>query len=249
MRRTHVLLLLPLLVACAGCDDKQAAQIDKIVEAGVATPAATKSAAIEPPPRAPDIIVDNAYVAIGSDRVPATEPALADKIGVFLNGRPVIEGHPIDFIVMRNAKPSHAVAVAAALAHAKAASAGVKTETRDGKTTRVAVSFAKGVADCAAVAWIGHDASINVWPAGGGTAKRQAHGMAGPDMTLGTELVRKQWQAGACGASQLVVGADDAMSWGLVFDLATMSLEAPGARVNEVLLVRDAVPGRKLVIE
>ena len=42
------------------------------------------------------------------------------------------------------------------------------------------------VADCTTVAWIAKDAAIDVWPAGGGTAKRVIKGLAGPDMTLGT---------------------------------------------------------------
>ena len=45
-------------------------------------------------------------------------------------------------------------------------------------------------------------------------------------MTLGTEAMRKQWSS--CSAPELVVGADDVLTWGLVFDLG--DLGAPGGR-------------------
>jgi hypothetical protein len=65
----------------------------------------------------------------------------------------------------------------------------------------------------------------------GGTAKRIFKGLAGPDMTLGTEAVS---QVGArCESSDLVVGEDDAMTWGLVFDLDTMAFQAPSARASK----------------
>jgi hypothetical protein len=63
-------------------------------------------------------------------------------------------------------------------------------------------------------------------------------------MTLGTEAVRAHQNG--CGASELVVGADDAISWGLVFDLTMNALHGPGARASSVVLVTSAVPGRKL---
>jgi hypothetical protein len=36
------------------------------------------------------------------------------------------------------------------------------------------------------------------------------------------------------------------MTWGLIFDLATSALSAPGARASAAVLVTSAVPGRKL---
>jgi hypothetical protein len=123
----------------------------------------------------------------------------------------------------------------------------VGTEARDGTTQRVPLSFTTSVADCTTVAWIAKDAAIDVWPAGGGTAKRIIKGLAGPDMTLGTEAMRKQWTG--CGASELVVGADDVLTWGLVFDLATAGTQAAGVHPSTAVLVTNPVPGRKLVLE
>lgn len=229
--------------ACAACDEPTKTTPP---EAAATVAAATASAPPEPP-RAPDIVVDAANVAVGNDRVATGEPALADKIAVFASGRPMIAGNTVSFVAMRNAKPSHVAAVVAALRKSKATGAVVKSEARDGTTQKVPISFTTSVGDCTTVAWIAKDAAIDVWPAGGGTAKRIIKGLAGPDMTLGTEAMRKQWSG--CGSPELVVGADDVMSWGLVFDLALAGLQAAQTHVSTTVLVTNAVPGRKLVLE
>jgi hypothetical protein len=197
------------------------------------------------PPRAPDILVDASHVAIGSDQVPTGQPGLADKVGVFLHGRPLVEGQSVAVVAMRNAKPSSVAAVATALERERAASASVRTEARDGSTQKLTLSFAKTLRDCAAVAWIAKDAAIEVWPAGGGTPKRILHGLAGPDITLGTDAMRTL--GSGCNSSEIVVGSDDGLPWGLVFDLATSVLAAPGARANAAVLVTSAARGRKIV--
>ena len=238
------------VVALAGaahlfaCDEPRSA--GSAPEAAAALPTATVTAPPDPP-RAPDIVIDATNVSIGTNRLATGEPGLADKVAVFLTGRPMVEGNAVSFVAMRNAKPSQVAAVVLALRKAKAASALVGTEARDGTTQKVPLSFKSSFADCTTVAWIAKDAAIDVWPAGGGTAKRIIKGLAGPDMTLGTEAMRKQWTA--CPASELVVGAEDVMSWGLVFDLATAGTQAAGTHPSTAVLVTNAVPGRKLVAE
>ena len=213
-----------------------------------APPTATVSTppAAPDPPRAPDIVIDGTNVSVGTNRLATGELGLADKIAVFLTGRPMVEGNAVSFVAMRNAKPSQVAAVVTALRKAKAASAVVSTEARDGTTQKVPLAFTTGVADCTTVAWIAKDSAIDVWPVGGGTAQRIIKGLAGPDMTLGTEAMRKQWTG--CGATELVVGSDDVMTWGLVFDLATAGIQASGTHPSVAVLVTDVVPGRKLVL-
>jgi hypothetical protein len=240
--RPRLLLLLPLAAAPIVACDKDATPQETPFAATTA-PTATMAPPPPEPPKAPEIIVDSTKISVGSDRVQAGEPGLADKVGVFLGGRPAIAGQAVDVVVMRNAKPSEVIAVVSALRRAGARGATAKTETRDGNTQALPLSFATTVPDCAAVAWIAKDAAIDVWPAGGGRAKRVIKGMAGPDMTLGTEAVRKEWSG--CTASELVFGADEKMTWGLAFDLATQSLQLPGARASSAVFVGDASPGHK----
>jgi hypothetical protein len=205
-------------------------------------PAPTPSAPAEP--RGPEIIVDRSNVSIDNERLATGEPALADKVGALLSGKPGVEGHSVDLVAMRNAKPSQVVALAAALRSAHATGANVKTQARDETTQKVSLSFGQTLPDCTVVAWIAKDGVIDVWPAGGGAAKRVSRGLAGPDMTLGTDAIRAQ--GSGCSSSMVAVGAEDTMTWGLVFDLATSALGAPGARASSVLLLSNATPGRKL---
>jgi hypothetical protein len=230
-----------LAVAC----DKEPAKAE-LPEAAPAAVTATASAPPDPP-RAPDIVVDPGNVAIGNDRVATGELGLADKVAVFLNGRPMIAGATVSLVAMRNSKPSQVAAVVTALRKAKAAGAIIRTDGRDGVTGKLPVEFTSTATDCATVAWIAKDGSIVVWPAGGGAAHKAIRGLAGPDMTLGTDAVRKQQSS--CNASELFVGADDAFTWGLVFDLATMSLAAPGSHLSSGVLVSNPSIGRKLTFD
>jgi hypothetical protein len=234
------------LVLVAACDEP--ASQGSAAEAAPPVPLVTATASVAPdPPRAPDIVIDATNVSVGTNRLATGELGLADKLAVFLTGRPMVEGNAVSFVAMRNARPSQVAAVVTALRKAKAASAVVGTEARDGTTQRISLSFTKSVADCTTVAWIAKDAAIDVWPAGGGVARRIIKGLAGPDMTLGTEAMRKQWTG--CGAPELVIGSDDLMSWGLAFDLATAGIQASGTHPSVAVLVTNAVPGRKLVLE
>jgi hypothetical protein len=235
--------LVTLLLAAA-CDEPRS---QGSAPEAAPPPPTTSAPAAPDPPRAPDIIIDGTNVSIGTNRLATGELGLADKVAVFLTGRPMVEGNAVSFVAMRNAKPSQVAAVVAAIRKAKASSAVVGTETRDGVTQKVPLSFTKGVSDCTTVAWIAKDAAIDVWPAGGGTAKRIIKGLAGPDMTLGTEAMRKQWTG--CGAPELVVGAEDVMSWGLVFDLAMAGIQASGTHPSTAVLVTNVTPGRKLVLD
>ena len=234
-----------VLVALAAACDKEPPNVETKVDARQVEP--SRSPPPVEPPRMPEIIVDTTAVSVGAQRVATGEPGLEDKVAVFLTGQPMIAGQAVEFVAMRAAKPSTVVAVASALRRAKASDVSLKTSARNETTQTLRLAFAATVPDCAAAAWIAKDAAIDVWPAGGGTAKRILKGMAGPDMTLGSEAVNKQ--VGSCGAPELLVGADDRFTWGLVFDLATQSLQTPGSRASAALLITNAVPGRKVALE
>jgi hypothetical protein len=235
-------------IGSTGCDSDDKGKAGPR-EGALPAPPAPSAQEPAPPPeaRAPDIVVDPTYVAVGNDKVPTVDVGLADRVAVFLTGRPAIEGHSVDVVAMRNAKPGQVAAVVAALRRAKATGAGIKTEARDSSTQRLALTFDAPPQPCTTVAWIAKDAAIDVWPISGGRARRVIKGLAGPDMTLGTEAVRSAAQQ--CDASALVVGEDEAMTWGLLFDLATASITAPGSRAGAAFLVTAAVPGRKLSLD
>lgn len=242
-----VCFILCAAIAAAACDKSSSDAENAAVESdAAASPAKPAPPPAPEPPRAPDIIVDKSNVAVGADHVATGEPALADKIGALITGRPAIEGRTVDLVAMRNATPSQVVAVVGALRAAKATGAKIKTAARDDTTQALSISFASSVPECAVVMWIAKDGVINVWPAGGGANKRVGRGLAGPDVTLGTDAVRAQWAG--CGSPAIAIGAEDTMTWGLVFDLATTVLGSPGLRANAAVLVTTAAPGHKLVL-
>ena len=213
-------------------------------------PASTPTPQPAPPPRLPpEIIVDPNQVAVGKEHVPTAADGLADRVATLIDPASIEtpEERPVEVVVMRGVKPSQVAAVLVALRRAKAKEAIVKTESREGTTDKLALSFATSVPECATVAWIAKDAAIDVWPAGGGVAKRVIRGLAGPDMTLGVEAISDRFEK--CGASALVVGADEAMTWGLVFDLATSVLRTPGARASAAILVTGVTPGRRVELK
>jgi hypothetical protein len=233
--------------ASTACDEQARPEAHPEAATTAASIATARAASATPvADRAPDIVVDAASVAVGTDHVPATELGLEIKLAVFLTGRPAIEGHTVDVVAMRNARPSAVAAVVGALQQAKASGVGVKSEARDNSTQRLPLSFDTDLPACTVIAWIAKDAAIDVWPVGGARAKKIYKGLAGPDVTLGTDAVRNAWTR--CDSSDIVVGADDAMTWGLVFDLATTVLQAPGARASRAVLITKATPGRKLML-
>jgi len=244
-RRVARWLTTLILVGLAGCDEGSSSAPTVQASASTAAPPPPAPTAVAPePPRPPDIIVDRSTVAVGRERLAAGDPGLANALVALLSVQPAVAGQTVDVVAMRNAKPSQVEGVVLALAAVKATGAAVKTETRDGATARLPIAFTKSVSDCVTVGWIAKDAAIEVWPAGGGKAKRVIRGLAGPDMTLGTEAMRAQ--AEGCSAAEVAIGAEDSMNWGLLFDLGTSALTAPGARASAAVLVGAAVPGRKL---
>jgi hypothetical protein len=236
--------LAAILALASGCDSEPKSG----PSAGPPTPApaATREPAPTPaPPPTLEIIVDATSVAVGKEHVPTAPPGLADRVATLL-GSAAIEGRAPDVVIMRNLRPSQVGGVLAALRRARETGAKIKTEARDGTTQTLAVSFATSAPDCTTVAWIAKDDAINVWPSGGGVAKRVIRGLAGPDMTLGLEAIRARE---GCNASEMVFGGDEAKTWGLVFDLATSALQAPGARASAAILVTSAIPGRPVELK
>jgi hypothetical protein len=237
-------LLVSVTALWTACDSK--ATTPEAPAPIVASDAAAAAPPPPPAPTAPEIIVDRSNIDIGKNRVATGEPGLTDKIAVFLRGSPGLAGAVVDVVAMRSVKPSQVQAVLTALRQANVASVDVKTETREGETRKLPLFWPKTLPDCATMAWIAKDAAIDIWPVGGGAAKRVIRGLAGPDLTLGMEAFQKQ--AADCQASYFVVGADDAMSWGVVFDLAMAALHQPWTRTSGAELLASAVPGHKVAL-
>jgi hypothetical protein len=230
-----------------GCEDKPSEK--PMAEAGAATAAPTPTPTAPEPPKPPKIVVEPGSFAINAERVNPTDPDPIGQIASLITGKPQVENAMVELDVKRAVKPSQMWTMIQALKKAKAKGAIARTENRDKVITPFEITFpSPQLPACTVVGYIAKDARINVWPIGGGAAKVYSKGFAGPDMTLGTEGVRDL--VGRCDATILLVGADDAMTWGLVFDLATISKSSGATKITQFGIVPGTVvPGRKVTIE
>jgi hypothetical protein len=241
-----------LLVGC----DKEPSKLDQIVEAAAAPP--PQPPPLAPPlppaaPAAPAISVDDTACTINGEEVLFMAPDAPARILALVSSKPLVEGQVVTFDATREAKTPRVEAVVAVIKKAKAKGARIHTSMRDGSMGELLLTFVHGaVSECAPVAKVARDGSIEVWSAWGGTAQKFTHGFAGPDLTLGTQGLRKV--SAACSSSVWLLGADDNIAWGLTFDLAmrarTDTEGGVAMRASDVvLLTRAPVAGRKVEVE
>ena len=108
------------------------------------------------------------------------------RIAGSLTGKPV-EGETIVLNAARDAKLPKVIAVFAALVSKKAKAVEVHTPQRDRSAAEVVFVLDAKPEGCATVGYIAKDSAIATWPSSGATAERFTHGMAGPDLTRGSE--------------------------------------------------------------
>lgn len=236
----------------AACDDKAKEGTSNAKEgasASASVASAKPSAEVpkaEPAPTQTTLSLDDVALTVNGDRVLFEGPDAKGRIAAALAGKPKIAGEKVALAVLRAAKTPKVVMVAAALKEAKATGVLVRAQKRDNAMSEIELSW-EPAAPCSAVASIGKDVAISVWTVGGTTAKRFAKGMAGPDLTLGSEGFRKG--VNACESGVAVLAADESVTWGLVFDLALATKDSPDAKKLTALkfdLASDAVAGRKV---
>ncbi len=250
MRAVRFLVL--AVVGLVACDkDEPAAKPSASAAATSSTQAPTSSPGAPPAaPSKPQLAIDDTGASVASDRVDFAAPDAKGRLGVALAGKPVA-GEELVLDAARTTKVQKVTTLFSALTAAKVKGVRVHTAKRDG--TQAELSFVLGtkLADCAGVGMIGKDLAIRAWSAGGGAGARFSKGMAGPDNTLGSAGIRKVIDK--CDASAWGVTADDAITWGLLVDLALAVLSGedagPPKAKDLVLLPTSTVAGRKVDAE
>ncbi len=236
-----LVLAVALLAACDDKDSKNAA--------ATATATATAPASTTPPPPPPEkppiVFVEDAQITVSGEKIDLSGD-VKGKLAAVLGAKPKVAGETIEIQALRDAKYARVAAAVAAVRDAKAKSAVVKTALRDNSLGELPLELAAPPA-CSPVGMVAKDSAILVWPAGGGTATRFTHGMAGPDITLGSDGMRKL--GNACDGSVFVVAGDPEVKWGLVYDLAIAARSSEGGtpRQTRASVVADpVVAGKKL---
>ncbi len=227
-----------------GCDDPKPGA----GSAPTGKPSAQPTAAPVEAPTTTSVSMDDTAVTVNGTRIAFDGPSPRARIATELAGKPKIAGETVPLVAQRNAKAARVAIAVAALKDAKAAGVLVRTQKRDNATGELPVGWVDAPVACSAVAMIAKDVSISVWTVGGTVARRFAKGMAGPDLTLGSDGFRKG--ASTCDAPIAYVAGDEGIQWGLVFDLALAAKEGGegGAfRAQKFgLVLEPPVPGRKV---
>lgn len=239
--RPMAMFALLVLVLAAACDDKETTK--------GSTPSATTATQAPPPPPPPEkppiVFVEEGGITVSGEKIDVTGD-VKGKLAAVLAAKPKVAGETIEIQALRDVKYPRVAVTVAAVRDAKAKGAVIKTALRDGALGELTVDLGAPAA-CSPVGMIAKDSAILVWPVAGGTATRYTHGMAGPDMTLGSDGMRKL--GGSCDSSTFVIAGDDTVKWGLVYDLAMAARSTEGGAPKQTqasIPSETPVPGRKL---
>ena len=194
----------------------------------------------------PQLAVDDTAAFVAGERIELGTDAKG-RIAGALGGK-AVEGETLVLNAARDAKLPKVAAVFAALLSRKAKAVEVHTPLRDRSAADIVFVLDAKADGCSAVGYIAKDGAIATWPASGATAERFTHGMAGPDLTRGSEGIRKRVLA--CDAPVWFAAADDNVTWGLVFDMVVAVMRPDDAGLPKArsvaLLTKTPVPGRKV---
>jgi hypothetical protein len=246
----RVALTVALSLGALACDDKTPPPKGSSASGTPAAEATAQAPAPAPTPTAPtkpQLAVDDTAAFVAGERLEMATPDPKGRIAGSLTGKPV-EGETIVLNAARDAKLPKVLAVFAALASKKAKAVEVHTPQRDRSAADVVFLLDAKPEGCATVGFIAKDSAITTWPSSGATAERFTHGMAGPDLTRGSEGIRKRVLA--CDSPVWFAAADDNVTWGLVFDLVLAVMRPDDAGLPKArsvaLLTKTPVPGRKV---
>jgi hypothetical protein len=244
VRSTGKNLSLFAVVLIAGCAKEDPGSLSP---AASASPAAAQAAPPAPPVRKgpPRIELNAETLIIGGDSLGAKDE-WTKRLPAVLAGERIDQEH-ITLEVDRKTRPSAVRQLVESIRGQKPKTLTITTAHRSGNLSRLGVSLAaEELAACSATAFIGKDASVSVWAASGATAQKFAKGLGGPDMTMGGGALAKA--RSACPAGRVVLGADDAMIWGLLVDLVVASAPSGAKEPTDIVLPDGLVPGRKVKV-
>jgi hypothetical protein len=230
-----------------GCEEKKA-----VVDAASTAVSSAPAVSLAPPPVAkpPFLSVDETACYIGGDKVDINAGDAKARALAVLQTKPKVEGEALELQALRDVKFAKIASLVGAARGAKAKSITIKTSRRDQTLGEIEIQFGHPpLTACSAVAAIGKDNTIKVWPAGGGGGESFSKGMAGPDMTRGVGGAQKQ--AAGCDSNVWAVTADDTVQWGLVFDLATQAMGnfdgGKPMKATQIDVIESGVAGRKVL--
>jgi hypothetical protein len=235
-----------LSLVSSGCDKDEPKPTAATATASATATAPAPTPAMTGVTPKPQLAVDDTAAFVAGERIELAADAKG-RIAGALTGK-AVEGETLVLNASRDAKLPKVAAVFAALLSKKAKAVEVHTPLRDRSSADIVFVLDAKAEGCSTVGYIAKDSAIATWPASGATAERFTHGMAGPDLTRGSEGIRKRVLA--CDSPVWFAAADDNVTWGLVFDLVIAVMRPDDAGLPKArsvaLLTKTPVPGRKV---
>jgi hypothetical protein len=239
-----------VIAGAAGCEKDPPKPAGAGASSSMASATTPAPAPTPTGPTKPQLAVDDTAAFVAGERLEMAAPDSKGRIAGALTGKQV-EGETLVLNASRDAKLPKVAAVFSALLSKKAKAVEVHTPQRDRTAADVVFVLDAKADGCSTVGYIAKDSAIATWPASGATAERFTHGMAGPDLTRGSEGIRKRVLA--CDSPVWFAAADDNVTWGLVFDLVLAVMRPDDAGLPKArgvaLLTKPPVPGRKVESE
>lgn len=243
MSRSLLVFLGAVSLLGLGCDEKSPGAGDASPSVAQASVEAPKVA--EPKKAPPKLVmyVDASGVGVGGQFIDSKRDDLEAAIAAALASGTFTIADPLEISVARQVLvPTVRALVRAVRAHGDKHVV-LKTASRSGDLVALPIVLESGSIKKALASGIGKDASIAIWPASGGAARKKSHGLAGPDLTLGGEMLGKSVQEG----DAIVYNAEDSVQWGRVFDLAMTRVEYKNASTAPIAIATGAYePGKKV---
>lgn len=240
-----------LALTSAACDDEK--KKDESAAKAEATVPAPPASELPKPKGPPDFVIDNMGPKVGFSRVLIEKKDGKERLEKELKSvSEHIKGKDVDLKIDRKAKLPWVRAYISLLDAEGVGKIVVHTDTRDefSKTLKVTPqSQLKKPEPCTVVTKILEDRSTATWKVSGGTAMKRRKGFAGPDLTTTRETIERIGKR-CKGSDAVLVSADDAIEWGLVYDLAASTQKLEELKLETVvILAEDPVAGRPVELK
>ena len=244
--RGTVAVLMTLVLGLCACDEEKK---DKVEVKPATTASAAPTPTAEAPARMPEVTLHSAAVSIGLDEMRLTTPSFDQAFQSLLKKFPVSDPDAVIFNVDRKVKTPVVTKVFYALVDAGAKSIEVRTKPRGTFPDRLVILSEKSVGDdlpgCTYVGMVLDNLGATFWRKQGGTAKRYAKGMAGPDFSAMHEVMGKE--AKSCTSKVFLFSSSSDIDWGHCYDIAgsVKAADPPYEHIDKLVLLRnDPVPGK-----
>lgn len=247
MRRTPLLVIASL--ALAACDDPPKGGAASAAASSKAAPSTT-TASPPKPKTMPELTVDADGPYLGGTRIDLAANGGPEKLANVVKELP-IGSSPVTLLVEKKAKVPAVAAVVFELGKAGAPTVVIRTDGRDDLPKEIVVTPEPRVSSappgCSVAAMVLKDLSTAIWPAKGGTGKRQRKGLAGPDLSHTGETLEKELEV--CESSVAFFSAEE-VPWENAFNIAgTVVTNDKKKRIATLILLKDTpVAGRPVTL-